>query len=156
MSAKKTIVIARPRQSQVQPFRIQLVRSQTTQAEAAQPNAGYTMQHSACSESSRGRHDCMRDDREKLSDEKSSLRACCRRKFQIVLALFHFQILIGENKTNKKNHVGKMGFPHLPGPPAPSLESWVQTFSCQKRPCGQEIFLHLSRVDVIAVFRKFP
>ena len=29
-----------------------------------------------------------------------------------------------------------MGFPHLPRPPAPSLELWVQTFSCQKRPCG--------------------
>ena len=49
MSAKKTIVIARPRQSQVQPFKIQLVRSQTTQAEAAQPNAGYTMQQQVTS-----------------------------------------------------------------------------------------------------------
>ena len=29
-----------------------------------------------------------------------------------------------------------MGFPHLSRPPAPSLELWVQTFSCQKRPCG--------------------
>ena len=33
-----------------------------------------------------------------------------------------------------------MGFPHLPRPPAPSLELWVQTFSCQKRPCGLEDF----------------
>ena len=33
-----------------------------------------------------------------------------------------------------------MGFPHLPRPSAPSLELWVQTFSCRKRPCG----LHFS------------
>ena len=26
-----------------------------------------------------------------------------------------------------------MGFPRLPRPPAPSLELWVQTFSCQKK-----------------------
>ena len=74
--------------------------------------------------------------------------------FQIVHALFHFQILIGENKKNKKNHVGKMGFPHLPRPPAPSLELWVQTFSCQKRPCGLGRFFFICQASTWSPFSE--
>ena len=74
--------------------------------------------------------------------------------FQIVHALFHFQILIGENKKNKKNHVGKMGFPHLPRPPAPSLELWVQTFSCQKRPCGLWRFFFICQASTWSPFSE--
>ena len=46
-----------------------------------------------------------------------------------------------------------MGFPHLPRPPAPSLELWVQTFSCQKRPCGLGKFFFS---DIKTVTKKFP
>ena len=47
-----------------------------------------------------------------------------------------------------------MGFPHLPRPPAPSLELWVQTFSCQKRPCGLGKFVMEQKNSVKKIARK--
>ena len=35
---------------------------------------------------------------------------------------------------SEKVHVGKMDFPHLPRPPAPSLELRLHLFSCRKLP----------------------
>ena len=49
-----------------------------------------------------------------------------------------------------------MGFPHLPRPPAPSLELWVQTFSCEKRPCGLEDFSSFVKRRRDRRFQKIP
>ena len=49
-----------------------------------------------------------------------------------------------------------MGFPHLRRPPAPSLELWVQTFSCQKRPCGLEEFSSFVKRRRDRRFQKIP
>ena len=48
-----------------------------------------------------------------------------------------------------------MGFPHLPRPPAPSLELWVQTFSCQKRPCGLGKFVMTKKFSEKNFLEKF-
>jgi apolipoprotein N-acyltransferase len=42
MSVKKTVLIVRPKQTQVHPIKIQLVQGQTTQTQTVQPNAGQT------------------------------------------------------------------------------------------------------------------
>ena len=53
-----------------------------------------------------------------------------------------------------KKSCGKMGFPHLPRPPAPSLELWVQTFSCQKRPCGLGRFFFICQASTWSPFSE--
>ena len=49
-----------------------------------------------------------------------------------------------------------MGFPHPPRPPAPSLELWVPTFSCQKRPCELEDFSSFVKRRRDRRFQKIP
>ena len=36
-----------------------------------------------------------------------------------------------------KKYVGKMGFPHLPRPPEPPLQLWLQEVFSQKLPAGR-------------------
>ena len=47
-----------------------------------------------------------------------------------------------------------MGFPHLSLPPAPSLELWVQTFSCRKRPCGLRRFFFICHASTWSPFSQ--
>ena len=54
---------------------------------------------------------------------------------------------------NKKVHVGKRVFPHLPQPPAPSLKLWLCKFFSRKLPAGLRplSFINTRRIYLVTV-----